>query len=101
MKDRNRKWLLCLLFLVAACLMGCTSQGQDKTQNSPEASAGTEGLVIGLILTSQDAEENDDLISEFEELSRELGAELLVGVPEVSWEAAKEARNLAEVDPEL
>lgn len=65
----------------------------------------TEAPVIGLILTSQDAQENDALIQEFEALAEEMGAELLVRIPEVTCAEAEEARSLTgdfvlcEVDP--
>lgn len=90
-------------------LCGCgKAQGsdQDPTQAMRAQEAyKAEDSVIGLILSSQDAEENEELISSFQKETDAVGARLLIRVPEVSKEDAEKAVALTgsfvlcDVDP--
>ena len=88
--------LLLLLFLTGCGQSADNTVAAEQEENGAAATTQTEDLVIGLILTSQDAEENDALIQDFEALAEKMGAELLVRIPEVTCAQAEEARSLTE-----
>ena len=97
--------LACALLGILLCglLSGC---GQEKVaeaeasereseaieQENPDA--GEQISRIGLILTSRDDPENEQVQIEFENLAEALGAELHVKTPDVSAAEADEARGL-------
>lgn len=97
--------LACALLGILLCgpLSGC---GQEKVaeaeasekkseaieQENPDA--GEQISRIGLILTSRDDPENEQVQIEFENLAEALGAELYVKTPDVSAAEADEARGL-------
>ena len=100
-------FFLCILLL--SLLSGCSSpvSGGDTADNgdvtdgadSEESSAGdsvSEGATktIGLILTSQDADENEEAISAFEELAAGLGFETLIYIPDVAASEAEAALDM-------
>lgn len=108
MRRAKRIWLLPLAFAVLCGCGGGKAQedGQDAAQAMrAQAAYQAEEPVIGLILTSQDAEENEELISRFQEAAEDAGARLLIRIPEVSKEDAEEAAALVgsfvlcDVDP--
>lgn len=88
--------LLLLLFLTGCGQSADNTVAAEQEENGAAATTQTEDVVIGLILTSQDAEENDALIQDFEALAEKMGAELLVRIPEVTCAQAEEARSLTE-----
>ena len=97
--------LACSLLGILLCgpLSGC---GQEKVaeaeasekkseaieQENPDA--GEQISRIGLILTSRDDSENEQVQTDFENLAEALGAELHVKTPDVSAAEADEARGL-------
>ena len=104
---RVRCFFLCILLL--SLLSGCSSQvsGGDGSlrdgvidgADSEESSVGdsvSEGAAktIGLILTSQDADENEEVISAFEELAAGLGFETLIYIPDVTASEAEAALDM-------
>jgi len=109
--QRALKLTVLLALLAVLTLGGCT--GNSPENGSPDgasgqADSGTEEAktpVIGLILSSEDAKENETVIAGFQEAAGEAGAELLVRIPEVSDADARKAGELTdsfvlcEVDP--
>lgn len=90
-----------LLLVLAVFLGGCAgesqglSEAETETMKAERAHEAAEP-VIGLILTSQDGEANETIISCFQEKAGEAGAKLWVRIPEVSEEDALEAAGLTE-----
>ncbi len=83
-------------------LAGCVPKEEAPIE---EATEKEEISSIGLILSSEDDPANEALKAQFEALAQELGAELLIRIPEVTAAEAEEAWNvtgefiLYEVDP--
>ena len=79
--------LACALLGILLCgpLSGCGQENPD---------AGEQISRIGLILTSRDDPENEQVQTDFENLAEALGAELHVKMPDVSAAEADEARGL-------
>ena len=106
--DRRVKYFfLCILLL--SLLSGCSppAAGKDAADNgdvtdgadSEESSAGDSvseeaAKIVGLILTSQDADENEEVISAFEELAAGLGLETLIYIPDVAASEAEAALDM-------
>lgn len=96
---------LFMVFLLCVALGGCGNKQKEHTeaagagtQEDSEASAQNreeKPLRIGLILTSRDDPENEEVQAVFQKLAEDTGAELLVKTPEVSAADAGEARELA------
>ena len=88
------------LALVLLVLGGCTrvKTGEKDTGQAvdTEAAPQSEEPVIGLILTSEDAGENEEIISRFREEAEAAGARLEVRIPEVAEKDAREAAALTE-----
>lgn len=101
--------ILVLLLTAAGCSSGVKgnvdsnpvkSENRERTE-ADEASEDTDGSggqkekqVIGLILTSRDAGENESVTEAVQKLADETGAELLIRTPDVSAEEAEEAASL-------
>lgn len=95
MKGNRKKWLLPVLLgitLLAGLLSGCGQQ--VKAQAAAPAENGKETRRIGLILTSRDDPENEEVQTAFESLAKDLDAELTAKTPDVSAADADEARKL-------
>ena len=95
--------LACALLGILLCgpLSGCGQEKVAETEASEKKSeaieqknpdVGEQISRIGLILTSRDAPENEQVQTDFENLAEALGAELHVKTPDVS--AADETRGL-------
>lgn len=101
MKDREKSyWFLCLCFLLL--IGGCGSAGEEKVQEVSDSETVQEEekskdspLRIGLILSSRDDAENEELEEVFQSLASELGAELSVKTPDVTAAEAAKARKLS------
>lgn len=105
MKDRRKSyWFLplCLCFLLF--IGGCGSAGEEKVQVQEVSDSETvleeekskdSPLRIGLILSSRDDAENEELEEVFQSLASELGAELSVKTPDVTAAEAAKARKLS------
>ncbi len=102
-KQKTAGSFIFLMVLIILC--GCAARtretdtlvrGQEETDMPPQ---------IGLVLTSEDAEENEALISGFQEAAAFAGAGLLVKIPQVTEAEASQAASLTgsfvlcEVDP--
>lgn len=97
--------LLAVFLILSAC--GRQESGEEtlimRAENAKAVSG--EAPALALVLASRDGAENEELIESFRETAKEQGAELLVRLPDVSEEEAREARELAgsfvlcEVDP--
>ena len=97
--------LACALLGILLCgpLSGC---GQEKVAEAEASEKKSEAIEqknpdvgeqisrIGLILTSRDDPENEQVQTDFENLAEALGAELHVKTPDVSAAEADEARGL-------
>lgn len=97
--------LACALLGILLCgpLSGC---GQEKVAEAEASEKKSEAIEqknpdvgeqisrIGLILTSRDDSENEQVQTDFENLAEALGAELHVKTPDVSAAEADEARGL-------
>lgn len=97
MKRENRrvlKGLGCLfgLLLTFALAAGCGAKKEEELV--PDESVKEKTPLIGLILTSTDAPENDALVADFETMAEEAGAELMVLYPDVTSIEAEEARAM-------
>ena len=97
--------LACALLGILLCgpLSGCGQEKVAETEASEKKSeaieqknpdVGEQISRIGLILTSRDAPENEQVQTDFENLAEALGAELHVKTPDVSAAEADEARGL-------
>ena len=97
--------LLAVFLILSAC---GRQENEEETlimraENAKAVSG--EAPALALVLASRDGAENEELIKSFRETAKEQGAELLVRLPDVSEEEAREARELAgsfvlcEVDP--
>lgn len=103
MKAKSKKYgLLSLGLCILLLLGGCDSGGEKKVQkeSASEAESGEEKtentvLRIGLILSSRDDTENEELEAAFQSLALELGAELSVKTPDVTATEAAEAREFS------
>lgn len=106
----KKRWIgilsLCMILMLS--FMGCTSKesAEKETLMMRAENAGEiDTPVMALILTSEDGKENEEVIESFREKAEEIGAKLLVRIPEVTEEEAKRARDLegefvlCEVDP--
>lgn len=103
MMDRRKSyWFLplCLCFLLF--IGGCGSAGEEKVQKVSDSETVLEEekskdspLRIGLILSSRDDAENEELEEVFQSLASELGAELSVKTPDVTAAEAAKARKLS------
>jgi len=102
-KRRRVLWYLILLLALAGCGQGEHMRIED--QPGEQEAGQRKPPLVGLILSSRDAEENEELIQQFEAVAKDMGAQLLVRIPEVSDKDAEEARGqqnsfvLCEVDP--
>lgn len=98
---KKRIWLL--IFVLLLTMQGCMING--IMQAEPEAEQETRTPVIALVLPCEDSGEEETLTAAFTEAAEEIGAELRVRAPEVTKEAAEEARALTgnfvlyDVDP--
>ena len=100
-----------VLSLILLALGGCigggpgTEKKDDGELMQEEPILREKEPVIGLILTSEDADENEEIISGFREEAKAAGARLEVRIPPVSREDAREAAKLTgsfvlcQVDP--
>lgn len=90
--------LVCALLgaLLCGLLSGCGPKKVAGAEASEQESSDTGEQIsrIGLILTSRDDPENEEVQTAFEALTDELGAELKVETPDVSAAEADEARRL-------
>ena len=97
--------LACALLGILLCgpLSGCgqekvaeaeASEKKSKAIEQENPDAGEQISRIGLILTSRDDSENEQVQTDFENLAEALGAELHVKTPDVSAAEADEARGL-------
>lgn len=106
----RKKWreifFLCMILMLS--FIGCASkerEEEDALMMRAENAKDMDTPVMALVLTSEDGEENEEIIESFRRKAQEIGAELLVRIPEVTEEEAKEARALkgefvlCEVDP--
>lgn len=104
------KWLG--IFLLCMSLMlsfaGCASkknEEEDALMMRAENAKDMDTPIMALILTSEDGEENEEIIESFRRKAQEIGAGLLVRIPEVTEEEAGKARALkgefvlCDVDP--
>ena len=92
--------LACALLGILLCgpLSGCgqekVAEAEASEKKSENPDAGEQISRIGLILTSRDDSENEQVQTDFENLAEALGAELHVKTPDVSAAEADEARGL-------
>ncbi len=77
----------------AACAGTEKPGGAELNTESIERTENTD-TAVGLILTSRDDEENEEVLTSMEELAEEKGFRLVVYTPDVSIEEAKEAEKL-------
>lgn len=85
--------VLVLLLTAAGC--GSGEKGStDSNSDTVKTEEQKEKRVIGLILTSRDAGENESVTEAVEKIADETGAELLIRTPDVSAEEAEEAASL-------
>lgn len=98
-KSAGAQWivffLLCVLLIPV--LTGCGSREQEDEASAMRAEVAGDirenSPVLALILTSHDAEENGELIKNFQEKAEEQGAEFQVKIPDVTWAEAQEAKQ--------
>lgn len=100
MRDRGKTVSRIVLTGVLALLLtaaGCGSKengSADLDSDTVKTEEQKEKRVIGLILTSRDAGENESVTEAVEKIADETGAELLIRTPDVSAEEAEEAASL-------
>lgn len=99
MRDRGKTVSRIVLAGVLALLMaaGCGNKengSADPDSDTVKTEEQKEKRVIGLILTSRDAGENESVTEAVEKIADETGAELLIRTPDVSAEEAEEAASL-------
>jgi ABC-type sugar transport system substrate-binding protein len=93
-----------LLLLLVGMTAACGSKAAVQDEESGENKTGSQP-VIGLILTSEDAPENEAVAEAFQKAAEKAGARLEVRMPEVTWAEARMAEALTddfvlcEVDP--
>ncbi len=101
MKCSVRKYFL-ILSLIFLGLSGCAGEKPGRVKEDTgqameaEQAVKAEEPVIGLILASEDAPENEEIISQFRKEAKAAGARLEVRIPEVSRKDAEEAAGLTE-----
>ncbi len=95
-------WLLSLCLCLLLFIGGCGSAGEKKVREETASKTAQEEekfedipLRIGLILSSRDDAENEELEAAFQSLASELGAELSIKTPDVTAAEAAEARKLS------
>jgi ABC-type sugar transport system substrate-binding protein len=98
--NRNTLRIAALLAL-ALILGGCGKTDinkeysvKEETEAENVRSGEAKTPAIGLILTSEDDEENEAVIAGFQEAAGAAGAELMVRIPDVTCEEAQEAVKL-------
>ncbi len=100
MRDRGKTVSRIVLAGVLALLLtaaGCGSKengSADPDSDTVKTEEQKEKRVIGLILTSRDAGENESVTKAVEKIADETGAGLLIRTPDVSAEEAEEAASL-------
>ena len=101
-KSMECQWIVFLVLCVILIpgLTECMFQKDQEDEASMMRAEAAEdiregGLVLALILTSQDAEENEELIKSFQKVTADREVEFLVKIPDVTWEEAQEARQEA------
>lgn len=96
----NRNTFIMVVLLTLALILGGCSRAehgkeytvQEETEDVTSGEAKTPA--IGLILTSEDDEENEAVIAGFQEVAGAAGAELMIRIPDVTYEEAQEALKL-------
>lgn len=94
--DRKTGALLLCLFVLLSSACKRQENGEEtlmlRAENAEAVSE--ECPTVALVLTSRDGAENEELIKSFREKTEELGARLLVRLPDVSEAEALKAREL-------
>ena len=88
--------LVLVLLVLGGCTGGKTGEKDAGQAVDKEPASQAEEPVIGLILTSEDAGGNEEIISRFREEAEAAGARLEVRIPEVAEKDAREAAALTE-----
>jgi len=96
MKERKRNTCgrrFCRMVLLVGLLLAAGCGSKQKEEAEPELQK-DETMLVGLILSSTDDPANETLIVDFEELAEDIGAELMIRKPDVTYAEAQEARTM-------